>query len=117
VGAVQAAGEDELVPRLDARLDVTAVDSDRGRAQETQVDRSSRIDHLDELDGGLYPELPSDPLDQRPRRLVVGAAVDVKDLDPGLSQGFASSIWQQAATCSALSASTDCASSSIASTR
>jgi hypothetical protein len=54
LGAVNAAGEDELVPLVGAWLDVLAVDPDRRRAQEAQLGRGVTIDHFDELDRGLH---------------------------------------------------------------
>src|SRR5207247_3091989 len=94
-----------------------SVDANGPRAEKTQLGRMFGIRDLDELDRRLDVQLGRDLLDPPARRLVVRAATEVEDFDAGRSHGFGASIRQQAATCSALSASSEPASSSIRATR
>src|SRR5262249_58934789 len=109
-------GEDKVAALVRAGLHVAPINPDGRGAEEAKPRRGIGVSDLDQLDLRLQFELGGDLFDQVPCRFVVGAAVEVEDLDPRLSHPFGSSIRQQAATCSALSASNDSASSSIAST-
>jgi hypothetical protein len=105
------------VPPLGARLDVPAIDTDSWRAEETPALRGLAIWHFDHRDLGLQPELPRDLGHQLTRLLVIRAALEVEDLHQRPTHGLRPSIRQQAATWSALSASSDSASESISATR
>ncbi|MGH3061894.1 MAG: hypothetical protein ACRDNA_10845, partial [Gaiellaceae bacterium] len=65
------------------------------------------VGDLDKLDVGLDSKLRCEPLDERSRRLLVRAALEIEDLDARRSHPPGSSMRQQAATCSALSARSD----------
>src|SRR6266704_163255 len=80
LAAVDAAGEGEIAPLLRARLDVDAVDPHSRGTEEAKLDRRVRVGDLDESNLGLDPQLRCEPLDERPRRLVVRAAVEIEDL-------------------------------------
>ena len=61
-------------------------------------------------------ELCRNSFHELPGGLVIGAALEVEDLDPRRLHALDPSITQHAATCSALSAKSDSASSSISAT-
>src|SRR5262249_56341481 len=92
------------------------IDPNRRGTEEAKPRRGLGVSDLDQLDLRFQSQLGGDLLDRFPRRLVVGAAVEIEDLDPRASHPFGPSTRQQAATCSALSANNDSASPSIAST-
>src|SRR6266536_2675776 len=116
VGAIDAAGKYELGTLLGAGLDVAAVDADRRRPEETMRLRGLEIGNIDPANGCVETELSYDPLDQLERGLRVRAALERQDFDDRLRHD-SSSVWQQAATCSALSASRASPTSSSINTR
>src|SRR5260370_13876097 len=118
LGRENTAGERVVGSLLGLGVDVDAVDADRRRTEEAQTLRGSPIEDIYQPDLGVGSELAVDPFDERERRLMVGAAVEVEDLDQRpAALAHRPSIRQQAATCSALSSSSPCASASSFSTR
>jgi hypothetical protein len=78
---VQATANDVLGGRLATGLHIAAVHPHRGRAQKPCLFGRGLIDDQPGTQLAVDPEFGPDPLDQRQRRRVVGAVLDVQDLD------------------------------------
>src|SRR5262249_30052246 len=78
--AEDAAGEPEVGSLPGAWVDVDAADADRRRAEEAQPLRRLPVGYVHQLDPRLEPLLAAQPLDQRERRLVIRAAIEIQHL-------------------------------------
>src|SRR5439155_21578633 len=81
-GPVHATRKHKIPTGFGTRLNVSAVDTDGGRAEKTMLDRRVPITYLEHSNSGLDGELFRDSLYERLRLLPVRAAVEIENVDP-----------------------------------
>lgn len=77
----EAAGERVVSPRFRLRVNVAATDTDRRRTEEAMLLGRRVIGDVDEANLNCDAKLTADAFDERKRRMVVRAAVEIEDLD------------------------------------
>lgn len=85
LASINATGDGVLTTFLRARLDITSVNANRGRAEEALFNCRISVRDLNQLKVRGNSKLASDSLNERLRLPVIGAVLEVQDLNARVS--------------------------------